>query len=102
MLEEEESKEITVKIPNVPEDKLIRGKVKLCDVGDIQYLEGRLKTMIDAAIKQNTKEGEVDQNKALKDVIYSIVWDFWKLMDLSRETSKKATYLLYLEKLQNR
>ena len=97
----EESKEITIKVPSIPEDRLIRGQIKLCDVDDIKYLEGRLKTMIDAAVKQNIKEGEIDPNKAMKDVIYSIVWDFWKLMDLSRKTSKEATYLLYLEKLQN-
>ena len=40
---------------------------------DVSYLEGRLKTFIDSIIP----EGKVVQNKATKDIIRVILWDWF-------------------------
>jgi len=40
---------------------------------DVSYLEGRLKTFIDSIIP----EGQVVQNKATKDIIRVILWDWF-------------------------
>ena len=43
---------------------------------DISYLEGRLKTFIDSIIP----EGQIVQNRATKDIIRVILWDWFRMI----------------------
>jgi len=99
MLKENETGgEITIKIPVVPIVDLPT-IVKLCSYRDISYLEGKLKTLVDATIPSMVGGDDNMQNKALKDVTQSIIREFWVHLTLSTDGTlyKKTKYLYQLK-----
>lgn len=96
---DKDTKNVSIEYKTIDEDKRIDGPIRLCDVEDVKFLEGRLKTLIDATI---SAKDNPDQNKALKDRIRSDVWDFWRLLDAyNKRNIKKASYLESLKEKQN-
>lgn len=65
------NKKEQIKIPPTGEVRNLR--CELVSGEDVSYLEGRLKTFIDSIIP----ESQVVQNKATKDIIRVILWDWF-------------------------
>jgi len=60
-----------------PSQMMIKNtRCELVSGSDVSYLEGRLKTFIDAIIPI----GHVVQNKATKDIIRVILWDWFNFI----------------------
>ena len=55
---------------------LSNARCELISGEDVSYLEGRLKTFIDSIIP----EGQAVQNKATKDIIRCIIWDWFNFI----------------------
>jgi len=89
----------TIEIPKVPIVDLPNSPVKICSYNDISYLEGKLKTLVDATIPEIVGGDNNIQNKALKDVIQGIVREFWVHLTFSVDGNlyKKVKYLYQLK-----
>ncbi len=67
------SAEPEVSQPEPTGREIVNPRCELVSGSDVSYLEGRLKTFIDSIIP----EGKVVQNKATKDIIRVILWDWF-------------------------
>jgi len=56
--------------------EIVNPRCELVSGSNVSYLEGRLKTFIDAIIPT----GQVVQNKATKDIIRVILWDWFNFI----------------------
>ena len=59
-----------------PKGEITNPRCELVSGSDVSYLEGRLKTFIDAIIP----DAQVIQNKATKDIIRVILWDWFNFI----------------------
>ena len=56
---------------------------------DVSFLEGKLKTLVDATVPKIFGGDDSGQNKAIKDVIQTILWDWFNYI-----TRHKTDHLL--------
>ena len=69
--------------------KIENPRCELVSGDDVSHLEGKLKTLADATVPEIVGGDSSSQNKAIKDVIHTILWDRFNFI-----TDHKTDHLL--------
>jgi len=69
-----------VEVSKVMLDEIANLRCELVSGEDVSYLEGKLKTLADATIPELVGGDSNTQNKAIKDVIQTILWDWFNFI----------------------
>ena len=66
--------------PKISDYKISNPRCELISGSDISFLEGKLKTLADATVPKIVGGDDSGQNKAIKDVIRTILWDWFNFI----------------------